>query len=247
MDDERSTEGLEPPDRDEPAGPDALAHKLSEMARSLHEAEDPGEVLREAVQAAIDLVPGAWEGSVTEVAGRGRVQHKAASGPLPARVDAIMSEVREGPCLDALTERKVIRVDDLRLEERWRRFTPRAVEAGALSMLAFPMIVDEDTLCALNLYGAEPGAFTDESVDVGRLLAAHAAIAYAGAQREENLLAAIETRDLIGQAVGLLMERYSIGTNPAFSTLVRFSRQSNRKLRDVAAELIRDAEAGARK
>jgi len=71
------------------------------------------------------------------------------------------------------------------------------------------------------------------------LLAAHAAVAYSGAQREENLLAAIETRDLIGQAVGLLMERYNITASRAFDTLVRFSRQPNRQLCD--------AEAGARK
>jgi AmiR/NasT family two-component response regulator len=70
-------------------------------------------------------------------------------------------------------------------------------------------------------------------------------VAYAGAQRTENLLAALETRDQIGQAVGLLMERYSITSERAFGTLVRFSRQTNRKLRDVAAELISDAEAGA--
>ena len=77
------------------------------------------------------------------------------------------------------------------------------------------------------------------------MLAAQAAVAYSGAQRAENLLAALETRDLIGQAVGLLMERYSITAGRSFETLVRFSRQTNRKLRDVAAELVRDAEAGA--
>ena len=114
-------------------------------------------------------------------------------------------------------------------------------------MLAFPMFVKGDSLCALNLYAHEVEAFTNESEHVGRLLAAQAAVAYSGAQRAENLLAAIETRDLIGQAVGLLMERYSITASRSFDTLVRYSRQTNRKLRDVAAELVRDAEAGADK
>jgi GAF domain-containing protein len=227
------------------AGPDALAHVLSELARELHHADDPDDVLREAVEAAMDLVPGAQAGSVTALVGGKRVVHKAESGALPARADALMSEVGEGPCLDALHQRRIIRVDDMRREARWPRFAPRAVELGALSMLAFPMFVKDDSLCALNLYAHEVDAFTDESEHVGRLLAAQAAVAYSGAQRAENLQAAIETRDLIGQAVGLLMERYSISANRSFDTLVRFSRQTNRKLREVAAELVRDAEAGA--
>lgn len=224
-----------------------LADELTELARGLHHAEAPDDVLREAVSAAIDLVPGADAGSVTALIGGKRVEHKAESGALPARVDAVMSEYDEGPCLDALAERRIIRVDDMRRETRWPEFAPRAAGLGALSLLAFPMFVKDDTFCALNLYAGEPHAFTVEAEHVGRLLAAHAAVAYSGAQREENLLAAIETRDLIGQAVGLLMERYSITAGRAFDTLVRFSRQTNRKLRDVAAELIRDAEAGAEK
>jgi GAF domain-containing protein len=228
------------------AGP--LAHELSELARDLHLADDPEEVLRETVQAAIELVPGTQSGSVTALVGGKRVEHRAQSGALPARVDAVMSEFGEGPCLDALLyECRIIRVDDMRQETRWPQFAPRAAQLGAVSMLAFPMFVKDDTLCALNLYAERPRAFTDESEHVGRLLAAHAAVAYSGAQREENLLAAVETRDLIGQAVGLLMERYTITASRSFDTLVRFSQQSNRKLRDVAAEIVRDAEAGARK
>ena len=248
MADRRSSGGPGPVPQDTQAEPDPLAHALSELARELHDADDPDAVLREVVQAAMDLVPGAEAGSVTALVGGNRVEHKAESGVLPARVDAVMSEVDEGPCLDALLHQgRIIRVDDMRREVRWPRFAPRAAELGALSVLAFPMFVKDDSLWALNLYAQEATAFTDESEHVGRLLAAHAAVGYAGAQREENLLAAIETRDLIGQAVGLLMERYSITSGRAFDTLIRFSRQTNRKLRDVATELIRDAEAGASK
>jgi len=246
--DRRRLWSLGPAPQDDESGPDRLAHVLSELARDLHHADDPDDVLREAVQAAMDLVPGTQAGSVTALVGGKRVVHKAESGLLPTRVDAVMSELGEGPCLDALVhQHRIIRVDDMRREVRWPRFAPRAVELGALSMLAFPMFVKDDSFCALNLYSQEADAFTDESEHVGRLLAAHTAVAYSGAQRAENLLAAIETRDLIGQAVGLLMERYSITANRSFETLVRFSRQTNRKLRDVAAELVRDAEAGARK
>ncbi|WP_020385042.1 GAF and ANTAR domain-containing protein [Kribbella catacumbae] len=245
MTDRRKLSSVGPAPQDSQPGPDRLAHVLSELARDLHRADDPDDVLREVVQAAMDLVPGALAGSVTTLVGGKRVEHKAASGGLPARVDAVMTEFGEGPCLDALLHHRIVRVVDMRREPRWPLFAPRAAALGALSMLAFPMFVKDDSLCALNLYAEEADEFTDESEHVGRLLAAHAAVAYSGAQREENLLAAIETRDLIGQAVGLLMERYSISSSRSFDTLVRFSRQTNRKLRDVAAELIRDAEAGA--
>ncbi|MEU4606438.1 GAF and ANTAR domain-containing protein [Kribbella sp. NPDC023972] len=245
MNDRPKLRSVGPASLDNPSRSDPLAHELSELARDLHHADEPDDVLREAVQAAMELVPGAEAGSVTAVVGSRHVVHKAESGLLPARVDAVMSEFDEGPCLDALRERLIVRVGDMRREVRWPRFAPRAAELGALSMLAFPMFVKDDSLCALNLYAEQAHAFTDESEHVGRLLAAHAAVAYSGAQRAENLLAAIETRDLIGQAVGLLMERYSITADRAFGTLVRFSRQTNRKLRDVAAELIRDAEATA--
>jgi transcriptional regulator with GAF, ATPase, and Fis domain len=247
MNDRPKLRSVGPTSLDNPSRSDPLAHELSELARDLHHADEPDDVLREAVQAAMELVPGAEAGSVTAVVGRSHVVHKAESGLLPARVDAMMSEFDEGPCLDALRERLIVRVDDMRREVRWPRFAPRAAELGALSMLAFPMFVKDDSLCALNLYAEPAHAFTDESEHVGRLLAAHAAVAYSGAQRAENLLAAIETRDLIGQAVGLLMERYSITADRAFGTLVRFSRQTNRKLRDVATELIRNAEATAYK
>ena len=247
MTDRRKLSSVGPAPQDIQSGPDRLAHALSELAQDLHHADDPDDVLREVVQAAMDLVPGAEAGSVTALVDRKRVVHTAESGTLPARVDAVMSESDEGPCLDALLQHRIIRVDDMRRELRWPRFAPRAAALGALSMLAFPMFVKDDSLSALNLYAHEADAFNDESEHVGRMLAAHAAVAYSGAQREENLLAAIETRDLIGQAVGLLMERYTISSNRSFDTLVRFSRQTNRKLRDVAAELIRDAEAGAHK
>ncbi|MET9312485.1 GAF and ANTAR domain-containing protein [Kribbella sp. NPDC003505] len=225
---------------------DQLAHALSELARDLHRAEAPDDVLREAVQAALELVPGAEDGSATTIVVGKLVSHKAESGTLPTRVDALVSELGEGPCLDALRDHKaVVRVDDMRTESRWPQLAPRAAELGALSVLTFPLFSKADNLCSLNLYAGTAHAFSEESEQIGCLIAVHAAVAYAGAQRTENLLAALETRDQIGQAVGLLMERYSITSERAFSTLVRFSRQTNRKLRDVAAELISDAEAGA--
>lgn len=105
-------------------------------------------------------------------------------------------------------------------------------------MLSLQLFVEGDNLGALNLYARVPNAFTDESEQVGPLFAAHAAIAYAGVRKEAHLANAIVNRDVIGQAKGILMERYKIPGERAFLLLSRASQRSNRKLHDVAEELV---------
>ena len=104
-------------------------------------------------------------------------------------------------------------------------------------MLSFQLYVERDNLGALNLYSADACAFDDESEHVGLLFAAHAAVAMAGARRQEQLTHAVTVRDLIGQAKGILMERYKITADQAFQVLARASQQTNRRLADVADEL----------
>lgn len=122
-------------------------------------------------------------------------------------------------------------------EQRWPRFVQRAAEAGASSMLTFQLYVEADNLGALNLYGSQPHAFDDESEDVGLLFASHAAVAFADVQKLDQLNQAIDSRDLIGKAKGILMERYQLNADQAFRVLTRLSSHQNRKLRDLAAEI----------
>ena len=225
-----------------------LAAQLSEAARELQRAQDdPEATLREVVKSAIVLIPGAEEASITEVAGRKSLESRAASSELPERVDAVMLEVGEGPCLDALFEERIVRVPEMATEQRWPRFAPAAVQLGAHSMLSFQLRVEGDNLGSLNLYASKPRAFTDESEHIGAVFATHAAIGYASAKQLDQLNDALQTRDLIGQAVGILMERYSITSDRAFATLIRISQQSNRKLRDLAAELVGATEFAVRR
>lgn len=112
-------------------------------------------------------------------------------------------------------------------------------------MLAFQLYVEGDNLGALNLYAGTAGAFDDESEHVGLLFAAHAAIAYAGVRTQFQLQRAIATRELIGQACGILMERYKLSADRAFAVLVRTSQTGNVKLRDVADQLIHTGELPA--
>jgi hypothetical protein len=125
----------------------------------------------------------------------------------------------------------------MRSEPRWPRFAHRAAEAGAGSMLSFRLWVEGDDLGALNLYGRQPNAFDEESEQVGLLFVSHAAIAWASAQKQDQLAESVDARDLIGQAKGIVMERYKLDSLKAFALLVRTSQHTNLKLRDIAAEL----------
>ena len=224
---------------------DDLAQQLSDLARALEAEDETTDVLRSLLGAAIDLIPGVEEASISVVTGRRQVESQVHSGQLSADIDRLQSETGEGPCLDSAFLEQTVRVPDLAAEERWPAFVERARGVGAESMLSFQLFVQRDTLGALNLYARTAHAFDDEAENVGQLFAAHASVALACARKRDQLEAGMATRDLIGQAKGILMERYALTGDRAFAMLTRVSRTSNVKLRDVAGELVRAREASA--
>ena len=219
-----------------------LATQLSDFARELQQENDVHAVLSGIVHAALDLIPGVANASISLVTGRKKVDSEVASGDLPRLVDALQNSTGQGPCLDAAYHERVVRVPDLSREDRWPAFSRGAVKLGARSMLSIQLFVEGDRLGALNLYGAEANAFTDESEQVGLLVAAHAAMAFADSQKISQLGEALISRQLIGQAEGILMERYKITAEQAFLLLSRVSSKSNVKLRDVAEHLASSGE-----
>jgi hypothetical protein len=104
-------------------------------------------------------------------------------------------------------------------------------------MLTFQLSVEGDYFGALNLFACTPHAFDEESEGVGAAFATHAAVTLAGARQQADLRTAVGSRDLIGQAKGILMERHKLTADQAFSVLARASQQTNRKLVDIALEL----------
>ncbi|SER26146.1 GAF and ANTAR domain-containing protein [Microlunatus flavus] len=239
MDEESRTGGRgEPSTHDEgTAGVNQLAARFSEIARLLQAEDDTDTMLDELVASAVRMIPGAQDGSISVVTGRTEVTSEHPTSDFPARMDEIQTEERQGPCLDAAYEHETVRVPDMTREERWPRFARRAAEAGTGSMLSFQLYVEHDDLGALNLYSREPNAFDDESEQVGLLFASHAAVAFADARKLDQLSRAAGSRDLIGQAKGILMERYGLDEQQAFRVLTRVSQNSHRKLHDVAQEL----------
>jgi GAF domain-containing protein len=162
---------------------------------------------------------------------------------LSARFANLQYSTGEGPCLRAAADHEaVVIVDDLTTDTRWPVFSPSAISHGIRSMLSLHLYTDRDSIGALNIYARQPHAFTPHSVRTGVLLAAHSAAAIAAATLSADLRIALESRDVIGQAKGMLMERNKITSTEAFDLLITASQHSNRKLRDVAAELT---DAGA--
>jgi GAF domain-containing protein len=215
-----------------------LGDIMSRVARELQ--EDHGDIeatLQAITAAAVVTVPGAEECSVSYVFGRSKVEPRASTSQVPQHLDALQQELRQGPCLDAIWENTVVRVDDVDSDGRWPAFAAQAAEQGIRSMLCFQLFVVGDQMGAMNLYSRQSHAFGEASVDTGTIFAGHAAVALAGAEYEEHLRAGMTNRDLIGQAKGILMERFRLTALQAFDVLSRVSQETNRKLVDVATEL----------
>ena len=223
-----------------------LADRLGELARALEHERDTAETLSAIVRAAVQTVPGAGHASISVIRRRREVETRAASDEVAVAADLAQYESGQGPCLDALYEQQTVRLPDVRAEHRWPSFTQRAQELGLGSMLAVQLFVDDDDLGALNLSSPDPRAFDEESEHVAHLFAAHAAVAMASAQERDLLRRAVSSRQRIGQAQGILMERFSITEDQAFSLLVSISQDRNRKLTAVAVELVRSGQLPAR-
>jgi GAF domain-containing protein len=218
-----------------------VARDLSEMARQLQAEPDPEAVMQRIVDAAVAEIPGATAAAITLLDG-GELRSPAHSSDVALRVGEAQRDTGQGPCVDTSREEVTLRSDDLRKDERWPEFASIAVEHGVLSILSIQLFVEKDSMGALNVYADAADAFDEEAENVGLLLASHAAIAMSASKVVSNLRIALQTRDVIGQAKGILMERYKLSSVQAFDLLVTASQRWHRKLRDVADELAETGE-----
>jgi hypothetical protein len=165
-----------------------------------------------------------------------------------AELDALQRRSGQGPGLAAMAGAATFYAEDLADDDRWPLFGPEAAARGVRSLLSLPL-VGENPVGALNLYAQYPQAFGVIDRARGLLLAAVAGLALGSAQTHEdderrsvNLQAALATRELVGQAQGILMERERITADQAFDILRRASQHLNRRLREVAQTLIETGE-----
>jgi GAF domain-containing protein len=222
------------------ADPDDLADVLAEVARELMGEDDLPAVLSRMSSLAVETIDGAQHCGITVVVPGRAVKTAGSSDPVPGVVDQIQYDTDEGPCLDAIREHEVFETGDISGEtERWPAFAPRVLEETSIrSILSFRLFDPGGTMGALNLYADDVGAFTDDDRHVGAVFAPHAAVAMSNAQKVAHLERALETRDVIARAKGMLMARGGVSDEDAFDILRRASQRTNIKLREVARRLV---------
>jgi len=162
---------------------------------------------------------------------------QAATGRAPQLLDMKQQETGQGPCIEAAREQTLICINDLQRDPRWPEFSAEARACGVSSMVCVPLWINERTLGTLSLYAAQSSAFGEHDKRIIELFATLAALALAEAQRTDHLRAALIDRDVIGQAKGIIMERYDISGAAAFSTLNRISQDRNMKLHEIARQI----------
>ncbi|WP_369216433.1 GAF and ANTAR domain-containing protein [Streptomyces flavofungini] len=221
-----------------------LSTELADMARTLLRQKTVQDTLDQIVRHTVALVSGCEDAGVLVVRGKWDVRSLAATSERVLHSDHLQQEAGQGPCFDAYRRRsEVYRIADMSADaDRWPRYAPKARELGISSVMGFLLFTDEHTLGALDLYSSRPHAFTEDSEKVGWLLASHAAVAFAGARTSAQLSEALEARGEVGEALGIVMERYKVGEEQAFAVLRKSSQDQNVKLRDVARAVVRTGE-----
>jgi GAF domain-containing protein len=231
----------------QPADPAEALERLGRL--SLRELSMDG-LLQTVADLTKTVMPGNPEASVLLLV-KDRPTTVVSTGELATDLDETQYERGHGPCLHAARTGEVTEIPDTRAEDRWPDYTPRAVEHGNLSSLSIPLAIDQDEQVtgALNIYARRPNAFDEASRSVATRFAPYAAVAagnlhaYQSARdMADHLQTALESRAVIDQAKGILMERYKLTADQAFQLLVRASMMTNRKLRDVADHLVRTGE-----
>lgn len=215
--------------------------EATELVQALQrqQVNDIDSVLGELTDTAVRSVPGADSAGITIVARDGSLRTASATGRYPVLLDEIQRRYNEGPCLDAATEQHMTRTDDIRREQRWPRYCRDAVDQTPIrSSMSFPLFADKHTKGALNFYAEYPGVFDDEAVEVGSILATHAALVWNLLRRDAQFRTALASRDIIGQAKGMIMERFDIDAVQAFELLKRLSQSSNMGVAAIAEQLV---------
>lgn len=235
-----------PPARSDDARTESdLLEQLADIAHRLSEAESVDGLLQLVVDLGEAYLDGC-DGASLMLIGKDRtISTPAYSSRVAYESDLAQYEADEGPCLDALRDHAVYLIDDLETEERWPTYRARALELGVRSMLSYRLHAKGRTFGALDFYSKRPNVYSPFSKVIGQVFASHAGVALKGAITEAGMEKTIESRDIIGQAKGILMERRHLSAADAFDTLRALSRNGNIPVRDLAERIVKTGEIPA--
>jgi len=215
---------------------------MAAMARELagQSSIDENDLLATATVSAVEQIPGAESCAITLVS-KGGIETVAPTDPTAALIDRLQTSAGQGPCLQAATEwtSHIVRVEDYTTETRWPAYVAAARRDTYIrSTLAFQLYRSDSSMGALNVHSSQVGAFTSEAEEIGLAVATHAALALFGARREVQFASALASRDTIGQAKGMIMERFDIDALQAWELLRTLSQDANVAVIDLAHQLI---------
>lgn len=202
------------------------ANRLAEMALDMTEQPDlPRTLSRIVSNAQLGIACDAV--SLLLVRDGGKVETAVATAPSVRRADELQFECAEGPCVGGDPSEDIYVIEDTAADQRWPVWGPQVAQLGWRAVLSARFFTPVPTLGALNLYSHDLKAFREDDVAFGQIFCGHAAIALTGAQYGTTLRAAISSRHVIGQAQGILMERYQVDAERVFTVLRRYSQDKN--------------------
>ncbi|MBA4607325.1 GAF and ANTAR domain-containing protein [Aeromicrobium sp. Marseille-Q0843] len=210
---------------------------FSEVALDLHQ-QPTAEKTVERITEHARTAAGCDDAGIMLVHSRTRIETAASTSPRVTRSHELQHELDEGPCLDALESGGSYLCTDVQTDERWPRWGRAAAELGIHSAMSVLLETRDRRYGSLNLYADRTGAFDSNDLATAMIFARHASIALANAHHEAGLLTAIDARKVIGQAQGILMERFDIESDRAFDVLRRYSQNHNQKLHAVATWVV---------
>ncbi|MEV5433510.1 ANTAR domain-containing protein [Streptomyces sp. NPDC052701] len=216
-----------------PAGLE-LAEALTAAARQLHETPTPHSTLHTAVRLAVHLMPGADHAGVSVIERSNQRRTVAWTDEVVRCAETPHTDRGRQPYWERLWTTPVVRMADSEADDGGETLSG----LGLRSALSLRLRADRRRLTVLTAYARKPDAFDEDATRIGRLFTAHVSIALDSATVREQLTEAMHTRDLIGQATGILMERLDIDAAGAFESLVRASQRENVKLRDLARRIV---------
>lgn len=213
--------------------------EFADLARALGAAGEESDRLMLAVEAAVELIPGCVHAGITINRG-GECHTLASTGDVLPRINELQNELGEGPCHAPDREEEVVEISDLMGDERWSVWGGRINGDFQLgSMISIFVYTARGSYGTLSLYGANTHAFDADDLATAQALAGHLAVALAAGREIDGMGAALQSRTVIGQAEGILMERLGVDSDQALAYLKRVSSHTNTKLVQVAGDIVR--------
>ena len=219
-----------------------IHQRIARLARELHNrsGDDADAVINALVDHAVAAVPSAEYAGITVTANRRHVTTPAATHRYPVILDEIQQQHQQGPCVTAVWEQHTVRVNDLSAEFRWPAYRRDALAATPIrSIMSFQLFTAHQTMGALNVYSEVPNAFDLEAEEIGIVFATHAALVWDSVRREREFRSALASRDIIGQAKGVVMERFQVDAVQAFELLKKLSQESNSAVTEIARRVTK--------